>query len=61
MAKKTPMINDVSRMKKMTRLLISLMREEKLYSIFQKFILHYILSCEGGIQSGKIQNKEQEF
>ena len=37
----------VSRMKKMTKLLISLMREEKLYSIFQKFILHYILSCEG--------------
>ena len=38
----------IRRMKKMTRLLISVMREEKLNSIFQKFILHYILSCEGG-------------
>ena len=38
----------ISRMKKMTRLLISVMREEKLNSIFQIFILRYILSCEGG-------------
>ena len=49
--KKKPMINVCSKQneKKNDQTFDkSLMREEKLYSIFQKFILHYILPCEGG-------------